>query len=506
MRVVLTGIVLLLCLRPYISCSQDNPDLVSKISNFPTSFFHKASAQAASLDQRMEQQTEKYLQQLAKKEAKLKKRLFKQDSTKAKQLFGPNTLDYNTLLQRLHSVTGTATGAVSSGTGSLTGSVTARAGLNGTTYIPSLDTLKTSLKFLQQNPQLFSNSAAWQGQASGTLAQYNQLQNRIQVTSQIQQLIQQRRDQLKTALLSYNHLPPSLQNSYQGYSQQAYYYGAQMRAYQAQLSSPDKLTQQALSILQQKTSFNSFFKSNSDISSMFGNPTAAISTTSAKALVGLQTRTAVQSQLQGQLSGGGANGMGLVQQKIQLAKAQLAAWKQQALQAGGGNSAIAIPDFKPNTQKTKTLWQRLTWGLNLQSLPSTYVFPATSTLGASLGYRLNDKSTIGVGASYVMGWGKDIGHISITSQGAGLRSYFETKIKGSFYAYDGFEYNYQQIIYSLGQINNLNYWTKSGLVGVSKHYRVSAKLQGELQLLFDFISYEQVPKTQPILFRVGYNF
>ena len=65
MRVMLASVALWLCLAPTICRSQDNPDLVSKISNFPASFFHKASAQAASLDQRMEQQTEKYLQQLA---------------------------------------------------------------------------------------------------------------------------------------------------------------------------------------------------------------------------------------------------------------------------------------------------------------------------------------------------------------------------------------------------------------------------------------------------------
>ncbi|HEY4064175.1 MAG TPA: hypothetical protein VGM30_19850, partial [Puia sp.] len=103
-------------------------------------------------------------------------------------------------------------------------------------------------------------------------------------------------------------------------------------------------------------------------------------------------------------------------------------------------------------------------------------------------------------------WGKDISHIAITSQGAGLRSFIETKIKGSFSAYGGFEYNYQEIIYSIRQISNLDYWTKSGLIGVTKQYHISNKVKGELQLLWDFLSYQQVPKTQAILFRVGYNF
>ena len=63
----------------------------------------------------------------------------------------------------------------------------------------------------------------------------------------------------------------------------------------------------------------------------------------------------------------------------------------------------------------------------------------------SVGYKLTDKSVVGVGASYKMGWGKDIKNIVISTQGLGLRSYMDVKLKGSFYASGGFEYNYQPI-------------------------------------------------------------
>ena len=89
--------------------------------------------------------------------------------------------------------------------------------------------------------------------------------------------------------------------------------------------------------------------------------------------------------------------------------------------------------FKPNSQKTKSFFRRLEFGINIQSQRSNGYFPVTSDIGLSLGYRLNDKSTIGVGISYKVGWGKNIQHINITHQGVGLRSFVDWKIKGSFW-------------------------------------------------------------------------
>jgi hypothetical protein len=108
-----------------------------------------------------------------------------------------------------------------------------------------------------------------------------------------------------------------------------------------------------------------------------------------------------------------------------------------------------------------------------------------------------------------MGWGKDIKNISITSEGAGLRSFMDMKIKGSFYASGGFEYNYQPLIDSVSTAGGIkaNSWKQSGLVGVSKVISIKSKFfkKTKMQLLWDFLSYQQVPRTQPVKFRIGYN-
>jgi len=165
--------------------------------------------------------------------------------------------------------------------------------------------------------------------------------------------------------------------------------------------------------------------------------------------------------------------------------------------------------FKPNNQKTKSFWNRLEYGSNLQTQKTNYFFPATSDIGLSVGYKLNDKSIIGIGGSYKLGWGNGWNHIKLTHQGASLRSFLDYKIKGSFFASGGFEYNYQPLSDSVtANRSDADLWTKSGLIGISKIISLKSKVfkKTKVQLLWDFLSYSQVPRTQAIKFRVGYNF
>ena len=51
-------------------------------------------------------------------------------------------------------------------------------------------------------------------------------------------------------------------------------------------------------------------------------------------------------------------------------------------------------------------------------------------------------------------------------------------------------------------------WQQSGLLGLSKVLDVKNKYfkKTKLQLLWDFLSYQQAPRTQPVVFRIGYAF
>ncbi len=146
--------------------------------------------------------------------------------------------------------------------------------------------------------------------------------------------------------------------------------------------------------------------------------------------------------------------------------------------------------------------------MNFQTTRNSYYYPTTTDFGASLGYRLGHSNVIGIGAAWKMGWGPDINHISITGQGVGLRSFVQVAIKNGFSALGGYEYDYTTPYTSLQVLRQLQYWTKSGLLGLGKTISTKSKIfkKAQVQILWDFLSYQQVPQGQPLLFRIAYNF
>ena len=243
---------------------------------------------------------------------------------------------------------------------------------------------------------------------------------------------------------------------------------------------------------------------NSMLAQLFGSPSASGSTAS---LAGLQTRASVNALIQNQIAAGGPNAAQQVRDNIQAAQSELNKLKDKVLKAGGSSSDMNMPDFKPNQTKTQTFKQRLEFGSNFQFGKSNSLMPTTADLGLSLGYKLNDKSVLGIGASYKMGMGS-IEHFSITHQGVGLRSFMDWKLKKQFFITGGYEMNYNAQFKNIHQLQQYNDWQQSGLVGLTKKIPVNTKwMKGtKLQILYDMLANKHVPVSQPVVFRVGYNF
>jgi hypothetical protein len=57
-------------------------------------------------------------------------------------------------------------------------------------------------------------------------------------------------------------------------------------------------------------------------------------------------------------------------------------------------------------------------------------------------------------------------------------------------------------------LKSRNAWQKSGLIGINKRLPIGSKFikKANAQLLYDFLSAYQVPKTTSVIFRIGYNF
>ena len=448
---------------------------VDSLTRLPEGYLSKVSSKANSLEQKLDQKTDKLLASMQKQEEKIFRKLARKDSLKAVQAMGNVAEKYGALRQQISDPNA----------------------LKKMPYSSYLDTLKTSLKFL--------DGKELPGNLSGTLSSVGKLEDQFKKAEAVKKFMKERKQQLKEQLGQLGML-----KELKKINKQAYYYAAQVQEYKQVLSDPKKIEEKALSILRNLPAFKDFMNKNSELASMFRLPGSGGGSTvdpgSMASLQGLQTRAMVSQQIMQQLGGSSNSAQALLQQNLQAAQGQLSVLKAQIpMSFGNGSSDMEVPDFKPNSQKTKSFKDRLEYGANIQSQRSTRFLPTSSELGLTLGYKLNDKSAIGIGGSYRWGWGKDIQHIKISHEGVGMRSYLDYQLKGSFWLTGGYERMYNASFNRIDELKNLSAWQESGLLGLKKKQQVG-KVKGDVQLLWDFLSYRQVPRGQAVKFRVGWSF
>lgn len=476
--------ILLLC-RIFSSSAQDSSSLFNRFLSLPDKVFGRIDKEANKFEQKLTQQTDKYLDKLQRQEEKLKRKLWRTDSVKAKEVFGDVKGRYDGLRNTLKAQGDKVQAQTSS------------------VYNGHLDSLGTAMNFLQNNPQL-QQAAPLKDKLTSNVNSIAELKTKLNQTDNIRKQLQQRQQELKQHLQN-----TPLAKEFQKFKKEIYYYQAQVKEYQEALKDPKKLGAKLLQIANKVPAFQDFFRRNSELASLFRLPGAGNDMgNSTASIAGLQTRADVQNMLQQRL-GSGADAQQYLQQQMGAAQGQMQDLKnkmQQYKQGSYGNGEGEMPDFKVNEQKTKSFLQRIEWGSNLQTTKGNFYFPVTSDIGLSAGYKLNDKSIIGIGASYKVGLGQSWQNISVTHQGAGLRSFVDIKLKGSFWISGGGELNYRTAFRSIDVLKDMNAWQQSALLGISKKYKVGKKMKGNAQLLYDFLWKQQQPRTQALVFRVGYNF
>ena len=489
--------------------------------------YNSINAKVLSLQRDVEERSLKALQRLQKQEAKLQKKLALKDSLAAKKLFAQTK--YAQLTEQLEHPT---------------------VAKKMNEYIPQFDSLKTSLKFLENltllsagrlpaiskgegavgdlTPALSKGEGVvgampnigeklCQGEGVGNLVDkiknvnlnITGLETKMQQAEEIKNYIKQRKELLKEQLGKFGML-----KDMKNLNKEAYYYQQQLAEYKNLLKDPKKIEQKALDALKKMPAFSSFMQKNSQLAQLFGMPADY---GSAESLVGLQTRASIQNLLTAKFSGSGVNPQQYIGEQVQQVQRDLTpalSKGEGGIQgitniknklSGGDGDVGGAGGFTPNGQKTKTFLKRLEYGANIQTLRPNGLLPVTSDLALTVGYKLNDKSVIGVGGSYKMGWGNGFSSIKISHQGVGLRSYVDYKVKGGWWLTGGYELNYQQEFEKLAILKDLSNWQRSGLLGLTKKYKIGKKTNN-MQLLWDFLSYQQVPSTQPIVFRVGVGF
>jgi hypothetical protein len=468
--------VVMLLLLPVLSWCQDSTTLYQRAMDFPDKLFHALNRKSDKIQQRLDKSAQKYLARLQKEELKLQKQVAKKDSSAAKELFGNVSARYDSLQ-----------------------AASSQSGANGGAYSAHLDSMRSALQFFQKQ-NTTELSPAIRDKMQGVLQNYGQVQGKLNQTNLIETQLKERQQLLKDKLAQLGLLKEAKK-----YQQQVFYYRAQVEEYKNSFESPDKAEAKLMGIALKFPAFVKFFNRFSVLGTLFNLPGG--DDLSQTAMNGLQTRSMITQDLQQRL-GTGPNVQGMMNSSISEAQNSLDKVKDKLRQLGnsGSGSDVEMPDFRGNPQHTKSFLHRLETGMNLQSTKSNTFLPTTSDLGVSLGYKITSGATVGIGASYKMGWGKDIRHMSFTHEGVGLRSFAEWKWKKSLWISGGGEVNYLSAFKSVSQLNNYSGWQKSALLGLSKKYQMSKKFKGDVKLLYDFLWREQVPAGKAIVLRTGYNF
>lgn len=452
--------------------------MLSKLD--PQKFANSISEKSVKLEKALTKKSIQALNKLQKEEDKLRKILFAKDSLAANNLFNQSKGKYEELKQGLllEKVVGREPGM--------------------SNYLPFLDTLKTSLGFLEKSMQNSSLKNLLPGdQLKEAIGQVDLLKGKFNQAADIQQFLRERKQYLKEQFEKVG-----LGKHLKKLNKKAFYYSQLVKDYKEIFSDPKKIEKQAIAILNKIPAFQNFIKKNSLFASLFGAPVDDLNNIS---LAGLQTRAVVQQAVSLSAISSGPNPSQYIGQQLQSANNQLNAFKNKIAFIDLSGLNEPLPDFKVNEQKTKPFLKRLEIGTNIQFSKPNNFLPTSSDLAFSIGYKLNDNGVVGVGSSYKLGLGT-IRKIQISNQGFGLRSFIDWKIKGNFYVSGGYEKNYLPQIQDINTTQPLNSWQESGLLGISKKYTISKKRKLSIQVYFDLLSYKNIPRSQPLLFRTGWIF
>jgi hypothetical protein len=359
-------------------------------------------------------------------------------------------------------------------------------------YLPKLDTLCTTLKFLDQQ--------GINANLKDAIDKTKSLQGKFHQAEELKQFIKERSIRLKEQF--------GLTKSLKRFNKQFYYYNEQLNECKSLLADSKKLERKVIDLLSRTKLFKDFMRRNSLFASMFRLPAQPGDPVNLNGLTGLQTSAQVNNLIFQQINSGGAAAQQQFRQNMQEAQSKMNEFKN-TIALHGNNSADVMPEgFRPNNQKVKRFRERLEYGANVQTQKGNNFFPVTSDIALSVGYKLNDRSVIGMATSFKIGWGKNWSSMRISAEGLGIRSFIDCKLKGSFWLSGGYEQNYKSSFRSIDQLRNYSVWQSSGLIGISKIVALKTKFfkNTRVQVLWDFLSYRQIPRNQPLIFRVGYNF
>lgn len=471
-------LLLWLSLTVFATAGAQVDSSVEQLRQIPLKYISAIDRKVGQYGHRVKSTTVSSLEKLSRWENKIRIRLEKMSPAVAAQLFGSGQQTFSMVLQR-----------VQEGKRAMEDQVVM--------YDAYRDKLSTGLNYLSdQTAHLDEKLVKPLVVTSGKL---DALSDQLDDTEALKVFIKERRMQLVNSCLQILGKHKYLTKI----SKESWYYAERIANYKTMFNEADKVEESVKRILHRIPAFREFIQQNSMLSSIFGG---GANSGGVPSLAGLQTNAGMQQLIRERLVTGGPNAMGIVQQNIQQAQAELSRLTGKLLNTFPESSKGELPDFKPNMERSRTFRQRLEYGMNVQFGKSTALMPPTSIIAMSIGYRINARSIVGAGISYKLGLGK-ISHIRFSNEGMGLRTFIDWKIKREIFITGGYEINSNMGLKNMGIAADGNTWKVAALIGLTKKVNLKTKwFKGSnLQILYDFLNRQHWPESNPWILRMGYR-
>jgi hypothetical protein len=362
-------------------------------------------------------------------------------------------------------------------------------------YTPLLDSIQCLLRFLNTEIELKAISTR---ETSNLLTEFDEVQANLDQVTALEKILIGRIDQI---VESY---PKDLIDKYtKRLRKLSSEYSTNIQKLKKLYETPGKVMSRVFSRFSRSEKFQEFMSKNSIMAEFFRMPVNG-TRLEPEAIAGLQTRKLVEQLMASQL---GMPGVNIDQQVSHLFHRTESTMPQNDMDSLNVSGKRVENEIKRKELKREVSGKqsKIGFGFNFQTTGYNGIFPVTVDFGGQVNYRISDKFYTGVGVSYKLGLGNNFQSFKLTHEGVGLRSGLDFNIKKSFFISGGFEVNYFKRITDFDQLKDLSQWQNSALLGAMQKVRIG-RASSTIQLMFDFLHNKHVPRTQPVLFRFGYQF
>lgn len=330
-----------------------------------------------------------------------------------------------------------------------------------------------------------------------------------QYNSYIGDLINQRFNNLKNIKVNAKNI-----GGFKAIDKQVFYAKEKIKVFRQINDEPSKVEEQALEILQGQQGFDKWMEQASGRKMPSGSLGA-----SDLEKMGYQTKRQVTEQLQQKFG----NNLGGVQQnmgkQINDYQSKIKEFKIAANTAKQTKESVSQlknlnkPSFKINPMRGLPFSKRIEKQFSWQTNRATIGKPAILQMAAMAGYKHTPHLIYGVGIATAIGLGQNWYNIKFSFEGLGVRSFAEWQWQYGIGAYSGYERMFKQAAFiNKGEMisqqkenkHSASSYNESVLIGLVKRYRVSEKMNGSIQLLYD-IWYKEKGLRTPIQLRLATN-